>query len=130
MTAPAIASALFCGILLFLHLISIAVVARRWRPRPLAQQPSVLPAVSIVRPVCGLEHFLEETLRSSFELAYPRFELIFCVASARDPAIAVIERLIASRRDIAARLIEGDERVSRNPKLNNCVKGWRAARYD
>jgi ceramide glucosyltransferase len=130
MTTSAIAAALFCGILTFLHVLSIAVAAWRCRPRPLAGLPSALPAMTIVRPVCGLDNFLEETLRTSFELAYPQFELIFCVASARDPAIAVIERLVASRRDVAARLIVGDERVSQNPKLNNCVKGWRAARHD
>jgi ceramide glucosyltransferase len=130
MTALAIAAALFSGILLFLHLLSIAVAARRCRPRSLAQPPCALPAISIVRPVCGLDDFLEETLRTSFELAYPQFELIFCVASVRDPAIPLVERLIASRQDIVARLTIGDERVSQNPKLNNCVKGWRAARHD
>ena len=130
MTILAITAALFSGILLFLHLLSIAVAARRCRPRPLARPPRLLPAMTIVRPVCGLDNFLEETLRTSFELSYPQFELIFCVASARDPAIGVVDRLIASRPDIAARLIIGDERVSQNPKLNNCVKGWRAARYE
>ena len=29
-----------------------------------------------------------------------------------------------------ARLIVGDEKVSANPKLNNCVRGWDAARHD
>ncbi len=29
-----------------------------------------------------------------------------------------------------ARLLVGDDYVSANPKLNNCVKGWDAARYD
>ena len=89
-----------------------------------------VPPVSIVRPVCGLDNFLEETLRTSFELDYPRYELIFCVASTRDPAIAVVQRLIAAHPHSHARLLVGDDRVSQNPKLNNCVKGWRAAKYD
>ena len=83
-----------------------------------------------MRPVCGLDNFLEETLRTSFELAYPAYELIFCVASARDPAITVVEELIAAHPQVPARLLVGDDRVSPNPKLNNCVKGWRAARHD
>jgi ceramide glucosyltransferase len=29
-----------------------------------------------------------------------------------------------------ARLLIGDDRISANPKLNNVIKGWRAARYD
>jgi len=87
MTAPALAAASFCGITIFLHIVSIVVAAWRCRPKPVAKLPGTLPPVSIVRPVCGLDNFLEETLRTSFELAYPSYELIFCIASARDPAI-------------------------------------------
>jgi ceramide glucosyltransferase len=130
MTASAIAAALFCGLTLSLHVLSITIAAWRCRPRPLVEQPGELPPVSIVRPVCGLDNFLEETLRTSFELAYPQFELIFCVASPRDPAIPLVEKLIAGRPSVAARLLIGDDRVNQNPKLNNCVKGWRAARHD
>jgi ceramide glucosyltransferase len=88
------------------------------------------PPVSIVRPVCGLDNFLEETLRTSFELDYPRYEVIFCVASTRDPAIAVVQKLIAAHLRCNAQLLVGDDYVSQNPKLNNCVKGWRAAQHD
>lgn len=86
--------------------------------------------MSIVQPVCGLDDFLEATLRTSFELDYPTYELIFCVASTRDPAVAVVRQLIAAHPRSQARLLVGDDRVSQNPKLNNCVKGWRAARHD
>ena len=92
--------------------------------------PAAVPPVSIVRPVCGLDNFLEETLRTSFELDYPRYELIFCVASTRDPAITVVQQLIAAHPQADARLLVGDDRISQNPKLNNCVKGWRAAKHD
>jgi ceramide glucosyltransferase len=87
------------------------------------------PPVTIVRPVCGLDNFVEETLRTSFELAYPAFELIFCVASGRDPVVPVVRHLIAAHPAVAAQLLVGDDRVSVNPKLNNCVKGWRAAAH-
>jgi ceramide glucosyltransferase len=127
MTDSAIAAASFCGIALLLHIISIVIAAWRCRPRPVELPSGILPAVSIVRPVCGIDNFLEETLRTSFELAYPDFELIFCVASARDPAIAIVNDLIVAYPQVRARLLIGDDRVSPNPKLNNCVKGWRAA---
>ncbi|HMA69923.1 MAG TPA: ceramide glucosyltransferase [Xanthobacteraceae bacterium] len=86
--------------------------------------------MSIVRPICGLDPFLEETLRTSFELAYPTYELIFCIASTRDPAIPIVQNLMAMHRHVDAQLLVGDDRISQNPKLNNCVKGWRAAKYD
>jgi len=128
MTASAVAAASFCGCTFVLHIVSIIVAAWRCRPRPV-ESPVVLPPVSIVRPICGLDNFLEETLRTSFELVYPTYELVFCVASARDPAIAIVQGLMATHRQVQARLLIGDDRVSHNPKLNNCVKGWRAAQY-
>jgi ceramide glucosyltransferase len=86
--------------------------------------------VSLVRPVCGLENHIEQTLRSAFELDYPRYEIIFCAATANDAAAPLVKRLIAEHPHIPARLLVGNESISENPKLNNVCKGWRAAAYD
>ena len=129
MTASVIAAASFCGIAACLHIISIVVAILRCRPRTGVVPLREAPPVTIVRPVCGLDNFVEETLRTSFELAYPAFELIFCVASGRDPVVPVVRKLIAAHPGVAAQLLVGDDRVSVNPKLNNCVKGWRAAAH-
>lgn len=86
--------------------------------------------VTIVRPLCGLERFSEETLRSGFRIDHPAYELVFCVASSGDPSIPLVSRLMAQHPDVPARILVGDDRVSANPKLNNCVKGWEAARHD
>ncbi len=87
------------------------------------------PGISVLRPVCGLENQLEQTLATTFAADYPLFEILFCVASPSDPAIPVVNRLIAAHPAIAARLLIGDDRISGNPKLNNLVKGWQAARH-
>jgi ceramide glucosyltransferase len=86
--------------------------------------------VSVVRPVCGLENHIEDTLGSAFELDYPRYEIIFCAATANDAAVPLVKRLIAAHPHIPARLLIGNEAISENPKLNNVCKGWRAAAYD
>src|SRR5262249_24895263 len=70
------------------------------------------------------------TLASSFALAYPHYEIVFCVAHVRDPVIPIVRTLMAAHPRVAARLLIGDDRVSGNPKLNNCVKGWDAAAHD
>ena len=88
------------------------------------------PGVTLVRPVCGIDNFVKETLLSSFTLDYPRYEVIFCVASARDPVVPIVRKLIVAHPHVPAQLLIGDERISTNPKLNNCVKGWNAAAYD
>lgn len=127
----AYAAAWFCLLLTCLNLISIGIAAIRTKPRsaPLPP-PSAGPGVSLVRPVCGLDNFCEETLESGFRLDYPKYEIIFCVARANDPVVPLVRRLIARHPDVPAQLIVGDEKVSLNPKLNNCVRGWDAARYD
>ncbi|MEJ0093738.1 MAG: ceramide glucosyltransferase [Methylocella sp.] len=125
------AAAFFCFVLTALNLLGIGIAMVRARP-PKNSVPPPNPAagVSLVRPVCGLDNFCEETLGSSFLLDYPAYEVIFCCARAHDPVVPVVQRLIASNPKIPARLIIGDEKVSQNPKLNNCVRGWDAAIHD
>ena len=72
------------------------IAARRCRPaRARRRRIRDAPAVSVVRPVCGIDNYVEETLRSTFRLDYPNYEILFCVASARDPVVPLVERLIA-----------------------------------
>jgi ceramide glucosyltransferase len=92
--------------------------------------PLAAPRVSILRPVCGTDALDEITLGSGFELAYPRFELIFCCAEPGDPAVRLVRRLMARYPNVDAKLLIGDAPISPNPKLNNLVKGWRAASGD
>ncbi len=106
--------------------VGLALIAL-WRPPGIG--PMTLPPVTVLRPICGLEAFLEETLETTFRADYPKFELIFCAASADDPAIPLVRRLMAKYPQVAAQILTGDDRVSGNPKLNNLVKGWHAARY-
>ncbi len=72
----------------------------------------------------------ELTLRSTFELDYGPYEVLFCCATADDPVVSLVRRLIAQYPAVPARLLIGDERVSQNPKLNNVAKGWRAASHE
>ena len=128
--AMAYAAAWICLLLTLCNLISVGVAAIRARPRPAPLPSRAAPGVSIVRPLCGLDNFCGETLESSFRLAYPAYEIIFCVARANDPVVALVQRLMAKYPEVAAHLIVGDEKMSANPKLNNCVRGWDAARYN
>jgi len=44
--------------------------------------------------------------------------------------VPLVERLIAEYPNVPARLLIGNDRISGNPKLDNLVKGWRAAAHD
>jgi len=120
----------FIVIALALHLGSIVLVW--WRLRRAAPVFGVdkLPGVTVLRPICGVENNLAETLETTFTTAYPNCEILFCAASPTDPAIAVAQTVIGRHPEVSARVLTGDDKVSGNPKLNNLVKGWAAARHD
>lgn len=113
------------------NITSIVLAASRLRRRHIMAPPIGKPMpVSIVVPSRGVEPFTRETLERAFSLDWPRYELIFCVAHADDPVVKLIRAAIARFPAVPARLLIGNDRISANPKLNNCVKGWEAARHD
>lgn len=130
MTAAIFGAAIFAILALILHVASIITAILRCRPasRDLPE-PAHAEPVSVAIPVCGLDNYAEETLRSAFRLNYPHYELLFCAARADDAALPVVRRLMADHPRIDARILIGDERISENPKLNNVFKGWREARH-
>ena len=82
------------------------------------------PPVTVVRPLCGLEHFSRETLASSFAIDYPDYEILFCVADAADPVVPLVRSVMAAHPTRPARLLVGEDAVGANPKLNNMAKGF------
>jgi ceramide glucosyltransferase len=129
MTAPILAAATFCIAVSAVQITSIAIAIARLRQSASDKRSFDHPPVSLVRPVCGIDNYAAETLGSTFELDYPCYEILFCVASAKDPAVPLVKSLIAAYPKAAVRLLIGDDRVSANPKLNNVVKGWRDAAH-
>ena len=113
-----------------LHALSVALATPRcMRGDRRTPPPKDAPAVSIVQPLCGVEAFSRQTLGSIFALDYPNYEIIFCLATADDPIAPLVSRAIEANPQRPARLLIGDDKVSPNPKLNNVVKGWKAARH-
>ncbi|WP_416795646.1 ceramide glucosyltransferase [Ciceribacter azotifigens] len=121
----------FCATALLIHLVSLGWIYRRKTRTRKATHPAqtARPAVSILRPFCGIENNLETTLRSTFLLDWPAYEVVFCVEDADDPAVPLVKQLMAEYPDVASSLLVGNSQVGINPKLNNLVKGWDAARY-
>jgi ceramide glucosyltransferase len=130
MTAIQFAAA-YCLATTSIQVLSTLIAMRRCAKRraPLPARADA-PPVSVVRPLCGVDPFAEETLASSFGLDYPSYEVIFCLAKSDDPVAPLVRRLIESHPETPARLLIGDDQPSSNPKLNNVVKGWKAAAHE
>jgi ceramide glucosyltransferase len=121
----------FSLILTTVQLASTAIAGFRCpeRKTPLPPPPDA-PPVSLVRTVCGLDNFAEETLGSGFRLDYPDYEIVFCAARADDPVLPLIRRLMREHPAVPSRILIGDDWINANPKLNNVAKGWKGAAHD
>lgn len=101
----------------------LVALARATRPRAGAVET---PPITVLKPLCGADDALAANLATFFAQDYPAFELLFGVADAADPAIAVVERLIAANPRVAARLVVHDGARALNPKVAN-LRGMLAA---
>ena len=59
-----------------------------------------------MQPLCGVETFSRETLRSIFALDYPNYEIVFCLASGDDPIAPLVRSAIAANPGRPARLLD------------------------
>ena len=100
------------------------------RTRKRSGLPDFTPPVTIFKPLKGVDEGLEENLRSFFRLDYPDYQLLFGVADADDPAIAVVERLLAEFPDHDARLVVGCPAFGLNPKVENLAAMDRYRKHD
>ena len=109
----------------------------RHRHRPLpAARPATLRRRTMRRRSRSSARSAASTISSRRRCARPSRSTIRATrsCSARRPRAIrwsrLVRSLIAEHPHVPARLLIGDERISANPKLNNVLKGWRAAAND
>jgi ceramide glucosyltransferase len=79
--------------------------------------PLDLPAVTILKPVHGMEPKLEETLESFFRQDYSNFEIVFGARNASNEALIVVEKLRAKYPHIPTRVVISGEPSWPNAKV-------------
>jgi ceramide glucosyltransferase len=100
---------------------------RHLRAAPLA--PRREPAVSILKPLCGLDDGLDESLAAFAALDYAAYEVVLGVRTRRDPAWRLA--CDAARRwPDRFRVVVQRGEPGLNPKVNQLVTLARAARHD
>jgi ceramide glucosyltransferase len=132
MAWTAIRYALFALALAPLAYYAIAIVAARlfFRTRDSVQAlPDFTPAVSILKPVYGLDRETYENYASFCEQDYPDYEILFCVGDGQDPAVPLIQKLIESFPNRAIRLFVGSEPLGVSDKVNKLCRMSREAKH-
>ena len=77
-----------------------------------------LPAISILKPVCGVDRDAYENFASFCRLDYPKYELVFGAANPADPAIAIVRKLQQDFPERRIRLITPIPSVGNNRKVS------------
>ncbi|OXG09990.1 ceramide glucosyltransferase [Cryptococcus neoformans Tu401-1] len=100
-------------------------------PSRLSKLPvSSAPGVTIIRPLCGLDQNLYNTLESVMKLDYPKFEVIFAVQDEKDEALPVVNMVMEKYPEVEAKVIIDSRKVGVNPKVNNLMTPFQEAKYD
>jgi ceramide glucosyltransferase len=114
----------------FLGLVVVAAVRFR-RQRATAVVPaSQFPAVSMLKPLCGLEPNLEANLATFFDQDYPAYEIIFGARNNADPALAVVRSLAESHPGVPVRIVLSGEPDHPNAKVCSLMCMYESASHD
>lgn len=81
-----------------------------------------LPPVSILKPLKGADPEMYEALRSHCVQQYPEYEMLCGVTEASDPAVPVVEQLIAECPQAKIRLVLCEKRLGANGKVSSLIQ--------
>ena len=122
---PAIAGSAF-GILCVLAVIRLRII----ESRPAATAFSKWPAVTVLKPIHGLEKNLAENLRSTCDQDYPEFQVVFSVQESADPALPLLRQVREEFGSERVTVAVENRRAGSNGKINNMLGAFPHARYD
>jgi ceramide glucosyltransferase len=89
-----------------------------------------LPAVTVLKPLCGAEPGLYENLRSFCKQDYPEFQIVFGVRDSDDPALRVVERLVAEFPELPIDVVIDPRQHGSNRKVSSLINMLGRARHD
>jgi ceramide glucosyltransferase len=113
----------------FIYYLLAIYSSVRFFSRGIEPNPDFTPAISILKPVRGLDDGAYENFSSFCRQDYPDYELLFCVGNADDPNVQVIEKLARDFPDRSIRLLIGSNPNATNDKVSKLSRLANEARH-
>jgi len=88
------------------------------------------PPVTMLKPLCGAEPGLYENLRSFCLQDYPRYQIVFGVQEATDPALAVVRRLRLEFPALPMDIVVNGLQHGSNRKISSLINMLPCAEHD
>ena len=109
----------------------IAAAAMRRFTGEDASEATAFPSITILKPLHGAELGLHDKLASFCDQDYPGpVQILFGVQDANDPAVAVVDRLIAERPGADLQLLVSTRPAGPNPKVATLIGLQGRIRHD
>jgi ceramide glucosyltransferase len=117
------------GVLTMLYSV-MAWIAVTKETRSAAYESKEAPPVTILKPLCGAEPETYAYLRSFCDQDYPEYQVVFGVANAGDPALAIVERLRREFPDRDLKISIDRRQHGSNRKVSNLINMMELARHE
>jgi ceramide glucosyltransferase len=112
------------------YMLATVAALRFFRRERARKLPNYTPPVSLLKPVRGLDFGTYENFASFCRLDYPEYEILFAVNDECDPAMPVIEQVMAGFPGRRIRLLVGAEDLGANRKVNKLARLAKEAQND
>ena len=124
------------GLLLLLSLSAIAYygyaiyAANKFFAHSPVYDEAFHPAISILRPICGIDSKTYQNLASFCQQEYPEYQIIFGVQDPQDPSMEVVRQLIKDFANLDIQVTASLYTLGANRKVSNLAHAVTKAKYD
>jgi ceramide glucosyltransferase len=112
------------------YIVAILAAIRFFRRERAKTLPEFVPPISILKPVRGVDFASYENFASFCQQNYPEYEILFCVNELTDPAVPVIQKVMADFPERRIRILSGAPQFGTNRKVNNLALLAKEAQHE